>query len=375
MDQKMSTIWINACEPSADIYASLLIKWLKKNAPNIDVVGMGGIYSRQAGLKTFFKAEELSVMGFTEVITNLPRIIKLLSHIKSKIKQVKPDLILLLDAPDFNFRLAKYADGLNIPVFYYIAPQLWAWRQGRVKFLKKYIKHIFCIFPFEENFFHAKGIKTSYVGHPLLELIDFPKLSVTKKSNTLLILPGSRKQEINSLLPIFNQTALLLKEKHPNLNFKLIKADNISLNLIHKFLSPDLKCTICPAKDRYKEMVSSKIALAASGTVTLECALMELPTVIAYKLSPLTFQIGKLLVKVPAIGMPNLILKEKIFPEFIQHQATPENLSQAVLQMLQPEQYQHISLKTKQIKKILGEKKATSTIGQYIIKFLKNKRT
>lgn len=365
------TLWINCCEPSADVYAAQLIGWLKKHYPHLNIIGMGGKLSREAGLKALFKAEELSVMGLTEVISSLPRILNLLSNIKNSLKKIKPDLLLLLDAPDFNFHLAKYAFSLNIPVFYYIAPQIWAWRKNRVHFLKKYVKKIFCIFPFEEDFFKQYNLSTLYVGHPLLEEINFDAYkNVPKNKNKILLLPGSRKKEVSKLLPLFNETAKRLKEKDNNYQFSLIRAENIPLDMIYKNLSSNLNCKIVERQDRYLEMTKSYLALASSGTVTLECALLNLPTIITYKLSFLSYILGRLLVKVPAIGMPNLILKEKIFPEYIQHQATPENILKSITYLSNPQNYAFTLKQLKKIKKILGQNKASETVGKYIIKFL-----
>jgi len=366
----MPKIWINACEPSADVYASLLIKWFQANLPQAKVMGMGGKLSREAGLEALFQAEQLSIMGLTEVISALPRVVKLLNSIKRQIKKIKPDLLILLDAPDFNFRLAKYARKLNIPVFYYIAPQLWAWRQGRAKFLKKYTNHVFCIFPFEEKFFQKWGCNTSYVGHPLLELLP-PNSNQNSDLANVLLLPGSRKKEVESLLPLFNEVGLRLKAQKPDLCFQLIQAEHISLSLLQKFLSPSLNCQIIPSSKRYQAMQKAKLALAASGTVTLECALNLLPTIIAYKVSSLSYFLGKQMIKVPAIGMPNLILGEKVFPEFIQDQANPKQLTQTALELLTDNSKQEqIKTKLKKIKTLLGEKQATPSVGNYIKNFL-----
>ncbi len=364
------TIWINCCEPSADVYASQLITWLKTHHPQINIIGMGGELSRKAGLKALFRAEELSVMGFTEVFSALPHILKLLRDIKQSLKKARPDLILLLDAPDFNFRLAKYAWQLNIPVFYYIAPQVWAWRKNRVHFLKKYIKKIFCIFPFEEDFLKQYKVNTSYVGNPLLDIIDFNSFkNITREKNKILLLPGSRYKEVHSLLPLFNEVCLNLQQKK-NYQFTLIKADNIDLKTITQYLSPQLNCKIVERKYRYQEMASSYLALAASGTVTLECALMQLPTIITYKVSSLTYLVGKLLIDVPAIGMPNLILKEKIFPEYIQKEANVKNILQSINLWEQEKTYNNTILKLKEIKTILGNKKASQSVGEELVSFL-----
>ncbi|MDQ7031485.1 MAG: lipid-A-disaccharide synthase [Desulfonauticus sp.] len=368
----MPTLWINVCEPSADIYAGLLISWLKKHCPCLKIIGMGGLHSRKAGLEALYRAEDLSVMGLVEVFSSLPRILKLLKNIKLSLAKYKPDAIILFDAPDFNFRLAKYAAGLNIPVFYYIAPQLWAWRPSRVKFLKKYVRKVFAIFPFEKEFFQKQGVNTLYVGHPLLELIDFSVYSsIPRKPNKLLLLPGSRKKEVSKLLPVFGQTVSLLQKNNPNLQVTLIKSHNLELNFIKSFLPLKHDYEIVDTEKRYEQMASAKLALAASGTVTLECALLSLPTIITYKLNPISFFIGKHLVNVSAIGMPNLIAREKILPEFIQDEVYPENLTKAILDMLNPDNYQKIIQKLKIIREILGQERATPTVGQHILNFLK----
>jgi lipid-A-disaccharide synthase len=368
----MNTIWLNVGEASADIYGSLLIRELLSKDPRLNIIGMGGPSMREAGLKAIIKAEDLSVMGLTEVVGALPKILGFLKKIKRELERQRPKVLVLFDAPDFNFRLAKMAKKLGIPVIYYIAPQVWAWRKNRIKFLKRFVDRILCIFPFEQSFFAQHGIKTVYIGHPLLQVMDLKKLNqITPDPNKIVILPGSRVKEIKALLPVFADSCQILKQKKPELTFSIVKAPHINMDLLRTYWPKSLPVTIHPPKERHRVIAQSCLALAASGTVTLECALLKVPTIAAYKLSWLSYLVGRLLVDVPFISMPNLILNQKIFPEYIQDQANPDKIAAKALSWLEDDtQRQKIRSGLTKIQQILGQNQATQVAARAVMEYV-----
>ncbi|HDQ40975.1 MAG TPA: lipid-A-disaccharide synthase [Desulfonatronum sp.] len=321
-------IWINACEPSGDLHGALLAKALRAACPNILLTGMGGTAMEQAGVSLTLRMENLSVMGISEVVGYLPRVFGMWRTIRRSLAQERPAAVVLIDSPDFHLRIARMAHALRIPVFYYISPQVWAWRPGRVQFLKKYVRRMLCILPFEPDFYRARGMAADYVGHPLVdELRRAEFLQVTPEKKRVGILPGSRKTEIERLMPVFSQTAELLGRRDPEINFVVIKAPGINEAFLRRCCVNEQNMTFLEPGQRYRHMRECALIMAASGTVTLESSLLGVPTIVAYKCSRLSFLVAVRLVKVPAISLTNLILKKNVLPEFIQHQATPENLA------------------------------------------------
>jgi lipid-A-disaccharide synthase len=368
-----NTIWLNVGEASADIYGALLIQELLSKDKRLNIIGMGGPAMREAGLTAIIKAEDLSVMGLTEVVSALPKILGFLKKIKTELERQRPKVLVLFDAPDFNFRLARMAKKLGIPVVYYIAPQVWAWRKSRIKFLKKFVDRILCIFPFEQSFFARHGLKTIYVGHPLLQVMDLKKLNqIEPDPHKMVILPGSRVKEIKALLPVFADCCQILKQKKPDLTFSIVKAPHINQDLLNTFWPGNLSVNIYNPEDRHKIIANSCLALAASGTVTLECALLKVPAIVAYKLSRLSYLAGRLLVDVPFISMPNLILNQKIFPEYIQEQVIPAKLAEQALAWLDNNtQRQKIKSTLNELHAILGQNQATQLAARTVMEYVR----
>ncbi len=363
-------IWVSAAEPSADLHGSNLIKELKKFFSHFKFVGIGGFRMRKEGLKSLYPAEDLSVMGLIEVISFIPKIFKLYGKIREFFKNFNPSFLVLIDAPDFHFKIAKMAYSLDIPVFYYISPQVWAWRKSRIKFLKKYVKKLFCIFPFEEEFFKRYGLDVEYVGHPLIEEMDFKNLALIKPvKRKIILLPGSRKKEVNSLMPEFFKASLIIKSKYPDSSFTLIKASNINDKDIfrlwdRKKLPLEL---ISRDEEKYKKMKEGEVAIAASGTATLECGLLNLPCVVTYKVSHLSYLIAKWLVNAKYISMTNIILNDRIFPEFIQDEANGKKIADQILFWFKkPEILQNIRARLEDLKVVIGNKKASYNCAKSI---------
>ena len=316
-----------------------------------------------AGVETLFRIESLSVMGVTEVLGHLPKILKLLNMIKATMARMRPSALVVIDAPDFSFRVISIARSLNIPVYYYISPKIWAWRQNRVHFIRKNTRRLISILPFEVAFYRRFGMEISYVGNPLVDLVDYPSIAhIQPKPGQIGILPGSRKNEITSLMPRFGAAARLMQSANPAFTFACIKAPNLDEAFVRAHWPADVPLTFLPTDgpgDRWAAMRHCELLLAASGTVTLESALAGVPTIVAYTLSSISYMIGKAVVKIPFISLPNLILDEEIFPEHIQQDADPDKLAAKALAMLHPEQRQatfaQIATKLDSLRSLLGE--------------------
>ena len=321
-------IWISAGEASGDIHAASLLAALRQVEPGLEAIGMGGPALTAAGCDVRFPMRLISLVGLTEVLSGLPRILKLLGEVKRALTQAKPRAIVLIDCPDFHFRVARMAKKLGIPVYYYVSPQVWAWRSGRVEFLRRFTRKVLCILPFEKDFYAAHGMAVDYVGHPLMDQMPLAELdALTPDPNVLGLLPGSRRKEISALLPEFAAAAMTLRRELPGLKLALARAPGVDPEFLRSFLPPELPLTIYEPEDRYRMMRTSRALLAASGTVTLEAALIGTPTVVAYRLSALSFAIGKAVVQVKYASLANLIMGREVFPELLQDKSAAPYLA------------------------------------------------
>ena len=334
-------LWISAGEASGDLHAASLLGELRALEPGLSAVGMGGPALTKAGCDVRFPMRLISLVGLTEVLSGLPRIVRLLGQVKRALLETKPRALILIDCPDFHFRVARMAKKLGIPVYYYVSPQVWAWRSGRVEFLRRFTRRVLCILPFEKDFYAARGMDVDYVGHPLMDQMPLAELDALRPDPDLLgLLPGSRRKEVAALLPEFVQAALLLRREFPNLRVALARAPGLDPEYLRSFLPPQLLTTmpveIVEPEDRYRMMRRSRALLAASGTVTLEAALIGTPTVMSYRLSGLSYAIGKLVVQVKFGSLPNLILNREVFPELIQDKAKATFFAERLRPWLDP---------------------------------------
>ncbi len=320
---------IIAGEVSGDTFAASIASELKKQTNNLDIFAIGGEQVKSAGAVLLEDMSELTVVGLTEVVKHLPHVFKVLSKVKNFLKKEKPDFVILIDYPDFNFKVAKLAYNEQIPVFYFVSPQIWAWRRGRVNFIKKYIKKLFVIFPFEVNFYKKYNVNVQFVGNPLAEKIKNFKQENKPSQNrafTVALLPGSRTGEINKLLEIILEAAIIIKRKYPYTEFSLPIASTLDIEILSAKIKQKTPFVKIYEGNSYNVINSANLVISASGTATLESALFGKPVIIVYKVNPLSYIIGKNLIKVPYIGMPNLLLGKCYNPELIQHAATPENI-------------------------------------------------
>lgn len=332
-----SPIWINAGELSGDMHGALLLEAMRQRSPQLQFTGMGGVNLREAGLDGRFRVEDLSVMGITEVLGHMPKILRMLKDIKTAMARIRPKAVIVIDAPDFHFRVIRSARELGIPVFYYISPKVWAWRPSRAKFIKDNVLKLISILPFEKDFYRRFGLEIDYVGNPLVDIVDYPSLEDIPVDKGLIgFLPGSRKKEIKSLLPAFGGAARILRQRVPHLTFACVRAPGLEESFVRSFWPEDVPVEFIIPDNRWRFMRRCEMLVAASGTVTLESALTGTPTLVTYKVSSLSFAVGKALVKVPYISLPNLILGKEVFPELLQEKCDAVPLADAALRWLLP---------------------------------------
>ncbi len=366
------SIWINAGEASGDMHGALLMQAFQQQAEQgmrpVRFTGMGGQAMREAGMQADISSEELSIMGFTEVFSALPRVARLLWKTYGLLRSRRPDVVVLIDSPEYNFIVARMARRLAIPAFYYISPQVWAWRRGRVRFLSSAMRRVLCILPFEEEFYRSHGGQATYVGHPLLDAVPLDELMQQQPHKEVVgILPGSRSKEVSALLPEFAAAARNLAALRPGLQFRLFRAPGVDAAMLRSLWQADISMHMIEPECRYAGMRECSCLLAASGTVTLEAALIGTPTVVAYKVSPLTYALGKRLIRVDHISLPNLIMSRRVFPELLQHEATADSMSAIVGQWLDnPEKLQAVRDDLAQLRSKMGEPGAAARAARLI---------
>ena len=312
-------IWINCGELSGDIQSAELVKALKDAGADFEFVGMGGDNLKNQGVRTLFHINELSVMGISEVLEALPRILSLLKRIKQALTEEKPDAVIVTDAPDFNFRIINMAKKSGIPVYYFIPPKVWAWRKYRLNFLKKNVRKIYSILPFEMDFYQKNNVAVKYIGNPLVQVVDSKKYQGIKEVPARIgLMPGSRKKEVSALLPIFSEMAEKMVWNNPDFQFYLIKAPQFTEEYLRSFWKSSVPLNFVEAENRYAALAGCEMVVGASGTAVLETALLGRPTIVTYKVKPFSFLLGKLFVHVPFVSLPNLILGKELFPELLQ---------------------------------------------------------
>ncbi len=327
------TFFIIAGEASGDLHGAKLMQELQRLAPNINFIGHGGDKMIDQGLKVIQHIDKMSVMGFSEIIKHLPFLFSVMGETLNQLEEIKPNRIILIDYPGFNLRLAKNCSGLSIPITYFILPQLWAWKEKRIKTFQKYIDQSLSIFPFEQNWFEKRDVPTNYVGHPFTENIGpsltktefYTKHKIDKNRNVVTLLPGSRQQEVDQLWPVFYKSAMEIKEKQ-DVDIVVGKFSGITL--------PEQKDVLIENDDIYAAISYAKAAITASGTASLECAVLDTPEVVCYKLSYISGLILKQLNKTPFISMVNLIANRKIVTEFVQSGVKVKNIVSEITPLL-----------------------------------------
>ncbi len=371
--------YIIAGEASGDLHGSNLVRELIRLDKDASIRCWGGDKMQEAGATVVKHYRDLAFMGFTEVIKNLPAIIKNLGFCKTDILSFRPDVLILIDYPGFNLRIAKWAKKQGLKVIYYISPQVWAWKENRVHTIKKCVDKMLVILPFEKEFYRKWNYEVIYVGHPLVEVID-EFLQKNKPENNspgnikkiIALLPGSRKQEILKKLPLMLEVSRQL----PDYQFIVAKAPGLDASFYSELLAPYTNVTSVSGKT-YELLSTSAAALVTSGTATLETALFGVPEIICYKGNPVSYQIAKRLIKIKFIGLVNLILDKEVVKELIQDDLTVANiLAELTLLLENPQKQQQVKADYAALKELLGRGgHASANAAKCIQAFLLNRAT
>ena len=335
-------IVIVAGETSGDEHGAKLVGALLTADPSLSFRGVGGPAMRDSGVEIVVDAAELAVVGITEVLSRLPAVLKALRTVKKLLRHRKPALLILIDFPEFNLKIAAVAKHIGIPVLYYISPQIWAWRPGRVKRIAGCVDHMAVILPFEEAFYRQHKVKATFVGHPLLDdpLISgkscHPPEQLDAGAPVVGLLPGSRAVEIERHLPIMLEAAAGLQRRHPNIRFKLSRAAGLDNGLFDQILNQTVKpAGLSPEGTGIEQLLADcDMVVAVSGTVTLQAALCGVPMIVIYRVSTLSYWIGRALIRVPFIGLVNLVAGQRLAPELIQKDVTAPRIVHEVESML-----------------------------------------
>ena len=366
----MKKIYIISGEASGDLHSANLVQEFKKQDNSLEFRAWGGDRLRNEGVTIDKDIGELAFMGFLEVLLNLKIILRNIRSCKQNLIDFQPDLLILVDYPGFNLRIAKWAKSQNIPVYYYISPQIWAWKESRIHLIKKTVERMYCILPFEKDFYMKHSLNVSYLGHPLLDevnkfkILNDSSLELENKRPILAILPGSRKQEIERKLPLM----IAASSQFPEYTVIVACAPNLDLAYYEKFKTQEV---LFVKNQTYNLLQNAELAIVTSGTATLEAALFEVPQVVCYKSSFISFWIAKKLIKIKFISLVNLIANKEIVRELIQQDCTSSNIAGELIKIKKGEK------KASQMNKdytdlieLLGNEGASSRVAEDMLKNL-----
>ncbi|MGD8536220.1 MAG: lipid-A-disaccharide synthase [Candidatus Aminicenantes bacterium] len=374
----MDSILIIAGENSGEKYGADLVRQFKKLHPEFTFFGIGGKHMATEGVEILFSVNDLGVVGGFEVLTHLPRIKRIFNRIKNEVKRRQPVASVLIDSPDFNLRLARKLKKQSIPILYYISPTVWAWRKGRLKTIKKTIEKMMVIFPFEEKIYEESEIPAVFVGHPLQEKVRstltrqefLEKYGLKPQKKVIALLPGSRTSEIKNHIPALTEALYLIKNEWDT-HFFLLLAEGLDKKLLSDFplrFSDDL---VILTENHYEAMAASDLVLSACGTANLEAALLETPLLAFYRISPITYSLGRRLAHIDNFSIVNILAGKRIIPELIQRYFTPENVFQESKRILGSEEIRSEMISHfRKIKKILGEKTASQNAAKELQKII-----
>lgn len=338
--QAPKCVMIITGEASGDLHGSRLVRAMRKRSPDLFFCGIGGKFLREAGVRILVEAASLSVVGLTEAVSKIPVILKGMGVVKRLLKSLRPDLLILIDFPDFNLHAAAVAKKIGIPALYYISPQIWAWRSGRINKIKRIVDHVAVILPFERDLYAAHDIPVTFVGHPLLDGEPYSNPSkvdaIVPDHSAIGLMPGSREKEVVRHLPIMLAASRRLVRLIPDLKFAVSLAPTVSRELLESIIKAhgsDIRTEIISAgADQVFRRCG--FAIVVSGTVSLEAAISGTPMVIIYRVSLPSYWLGRLLIQVRYMGLVNLIADREIVPELVQGQASPQNIAARVAAML-----------------------------------------
>ncbi len=374
----MDSILIIAGENSGEKYGADLVRQFKKLHPSFTFFGIGGKHMAKEGVEILFSVNDFGIVGGFEVLSHLFRIKRIFNQVKNEVKQRQPVASVLIDSPDFNLRLAKKLKKQSIPILYYISPTVWAWRRGRLKPIKRTIEKMMLIFPFEEKIYKGSKIPAVYVGHPLQEKVRstltrqefLEKYGLDPQKKFIALLPGSRTSEFKNHMPVLAKATHLIKNEWDT-HFFLLLAEGLEKKLISDFLPlfPDNLTVL--TESHYEAVAASDLVLSACGTANLEAALLETPLLSFYRISPLTYSLGRWLAHIDNFSIVNILAGKRIIPELIQRDFTPENIFQESKRILESKEIRSEMISHfRNIKKILGEKAASQNAAEELQKII-----
>jgi len=373
---------VSCGEPSGDLYAASLTRELLRLAPGTMVTGFGGERLRAAGASLTDDFSGLSVTGLVEVARLLPKTFATYRRLVAEARTNRPDVFVAIDFPDFNFRLAHAVRRLGVPVVYYISPQLWAWRPGRMKTMKRIADRVLVIFPFEEDIYRQAGVSATWVGHPLLDELPAPqprtllreRLGAGASDSLVALLPGSRTNEVTQILPTLIDAATLIRARRPSVKFVVARAphlDDALFEPLKRLSGPPL---VVEGKTD-DVLAAADLALLASGTVTVQAAIHECPMVVVYRLAPLTYRLGKPFVRVDTYAMANLVAGRRVVPELIQERFTPEAVSTEALDILtNSSRAEKMKSELRDVRRRLGEAGASARAAREVLEVARSHR-
>jgi len=376
-------VMIVAGEASGDLHGSNLVKEALRLDPTLSFFGIGGPHMREAGVETLVDSSEMAVVGIVEVLAHFGVIYRAYATLKRIITANPPDLLILIDYPDFNMLVAKVAKRAGVKVLYYISPQVWAWRTGRVKKIARLVDRMAVVFPFEVPFYEKAGVPVTFVGHPLADRVQptmtrdkaFTSFGLDPSRRVVGLFPGSRRGEIARHLPLILESAKLLKDRYLGIQFILPLASSLTdADIAPQLASSGLEVVVVRDKV-YDVMQVCDAIVTVSGTVTLEIALMGVPMVIIYTVSPLTYEVGKRLIRVEHIGICNIVAGKRVVPELIQHEVTADRLAQEIGRYLDdPAHAEKTRTGLATVKEKLGSGGCSERVAGIVLEMLGKKR-
>ncbi len=376
------TVLIVAGEASGDVHGARLVLALKDLDPGIRFAGLGGKRMKEAGVRLLAGDADLAVVGLTEAFAKLKAIARAMRAIKASLRNDPPDLLILIDYPDFNLKIARTARKLRVKVFYYISPQIWAWRGGRIRKIKRYVDRMAVILPFEEDLYRRAGVDVSFVGHPLLDGVAANQtkeearaaLGLKNGITTISLLPGSRASEVRRHLPVMLEAGRMIEKEHGPVQFVLPVADSIDRGPVEKE-AKGARITVAVVKGQVQEaLLSADLVIVASGTATLETALLMRPMIIIYRLSRFSYLIGRMFIKVRHIGLVNIIAGKTVVPELIQDQASPAAIAGSAVAILRDHEGQRrLVEQLALVRESLGEPGAAARTARLAYDLIKGK--
>ena len=369
-------IMISCGEASGDMYAGALAAELRRRVPDAEIFGFGGPRLKDAGGRLVADYSPLSVTGITEAVKIIPRSFAMLRKLVDAARELRPHVFVAIDFPDFNFRLMAALRRFGIPIVYYVSPQLWAWRPGRMETMKEYVDRVLVIFPFEEALYQRAGVSVQFVGHPLVDLIRTGQdrtaflhdRGLIPDAPTVALLPGSRRNELNRIVPVVTRALPLIRARVPGVQFVVACAPGMPDNLFAPLVN-EANHSLVLVRDRTDDVLaSSDVVITASGTATIQATLHERPMVVVYKMSPIEYRLGRPLVRVDTFAMPNLVAGQRIVPELIQDDFTPERTAaEAVALLTDASKREEMRAALARVRQQLGTPGATARAAEAVL--------